>query len=247
MPIDISNSKLSEVPQSPGCYLFKNAAGEIIYVGKAKVLKNRVRSYFLKGTSKDGKTLLLVKKIESVDWIVTDNEVEALILEANLIKEHLPRYNITLKDDKSFPYIRITNEPYPQVFLTRKVVRDGSKYLGPFTNVKKVRDALKIVKKVFSIRSCSYHIDDDFIKEKKVKVCLDYHIDKCEGPCEGLVSQEDYYLMLRQVEDYLNGKTTSVISYLTKKMKAAAVEEEFEEAAKIRDQLFAVKKKADSQ
>ncbi|MCH7495907.1 MAG: excinuclease ABC subunit C [Candidatus Marinimicrobia bacterium] len=247
MPIDISNPKLSDVPKSPGCYLFKNAAGEIIYVGKAKVLGNRVRSYFLKGRSKDGKTLLLVKKIESVDWIVTDNEVEALILEANLIKEHLPRYNITLKDDKSFPYIRITNEPYPQVFLTRKVVRDGSKYLGPFTNVKKVRDALKIVKKVFSIRSCSYHIDDDFIKAKKVKVCLDYHIDKCEGPCEGLVSQEDYNSMLRQVEDYLNGKTTSVIGYLTEKMKTAAVEEEFEEAAKIRDQLFAVKKRADSQ
>ena len=247
MPIDIKHAKLAELPKSPGCYLFKNGKGEIIYVGKAKVLKNRVRSYFQKGTSKDSKTLVMVKKIEDIDWFATNNEVEAFILEANLIKEHTPRYNVTLKDDKSFPYIRITNEPYPQVYLTRRVVRDGSKYLGPFTNVTKVRQALKVVKKVFSIRSCSYHINDEFIQQKKAKVCLDYHIKKCDGPCEGLVSQKEYRAMVRQVEDYLNGKMSGVISYITNKMKEAAETEEFEDAARFRDQLAIVKKRAESQ
>lgn len=247
MPIDINHAKLAEIPKSPGCYLFKSGKGEIIYVGKAKVLRNRVRSYFQEGTSKDGKTLVMVKKIEDIEWLATNNEVEAFILEANLIKEHIPRYNVTLKDDKSFPYIRITNEPYPQVFLTRRVVRDGSKYLGPFTNVAKVRQALKVVKKVFSIRSCSYHINDEFIEKKKAKICLDYHIKKCEGPCEGLVSQKEYVAMVRQVEDYLNGKTSGVISYITAKMKEAAEAEEFEDAARFRDQLSTVKKRAESQ
>ena len=245
--IKISDPKLAELPKSPGCYLFKNSDGVVIYVGKAKVLKNRVRSYFLKGTSKDGKTKLLVKKIKELDWLATDNEVEAFILEANLIKEHKPRYNITLKDDKSFPYIRITNEPYPQVFLTRKVIRDGSKYLGPFTNVKKVRDALKVVKKVFSIRSCSYNIDDKFISQKKGKICLDYHIKKCDGPCEGLISQAEYALMVKQVEDYLNGKTSGVINYINQKMKDSAANEDFEDAARFRDQLAIVKRRADAQ
>ena len=247
MPIDINHAKLAEIPKSPGCYLFKSGNGEIIYVGKAKVLRNRVRSYFQKGASKDAKTLVMVKKIEDIDWLATNNEVEAFILEANLIKEHIPRYNVTLKDDKSFPYIRITNEPYPQVFLTRRVIRDGSKYLGPFTNVAKVRQALKVVKKVFSIRSCSYLINDEFIAKKKAKVCLDYHIKKCDGPCEGLVSQKEYAEMVRQVEDYLNGKMSSVISYITTKMKEAAEAEEFESAARFRDQLSIAKKRAESQ
>ena len=245
--IKINDPKLADLPKSPGCYLFKNSDGDVIYVGKAKVLKNRVRSYFLEGTSKDGKTKLLVKKIKDLDWLATDNEVEAFILEANLIKEHKPRYNITLKDDKSFPYIRITNEPYPQVFLTRKVIRDGSKYLGPFTNVKKVRDALKVVKKVFSIRSCSYHIDEEFISQKKGKICLDYHIKKCDGPCEGLILQAEYATMVKQVEDYLNGKTSGVINYINQKMKESAANEDFEDAARFRDQLAIVKRRADAQ
>jgi len=245
--IKINDPKLADLPKSPGCYLFKNSDGDVIYVGKAKVLKNRVRSYFLKGTSKDGKTKLLVKKIKDLDWLATDNEVEAFILEANLIKEHKPRYNITLKDDKSFPYIRITNEPYPQVFLTRKVIRDGSKYLGPFTNVKKVRDALKVVKKVFSIRSCSYHINEEFISQKKGKICLDYHIKKCDGPCEGLILQAEYATMVKQVEDYLNGKTSGVINYINQKMKESAANEDFEDAARFRDQLAIVKRRADAQ
>jgi len=245
--IKVTDQILTDLPKSPGCYLFKNAEGEVIYVGKAKVLKNRVRSYFLKGTTKDAKTKLLVKKIKDLDWLATDNEVEAFILEANLIKEHKPRYNITLKDDKSFPFIRITNEPYPQVFLTRRVIRDGSKYLGPFTNVKKVRDALKVVKKVFSIRSCSYHIDDDFISQKKGKICLDFHIKKCDGPCEGLIPQAEYALMVKQVEDYLNGKTSGVINYLKQKMSDSAADEEFEDAARFRDQLSIVKRRADAQ
>lgn len=247
MTIKINDPKLADLPKSPGCYLFKNSDGDVIYVGKAKVLKNRVRSYFLKGTSKDGKTKLLVKKIKDLDWLATDNEVEAFILEANLIKEHKPRYNITLKDDKSFPYIRITNEPYPQVFLTRKVIRDGSKYLGPFTNVKKVRDALKVVKKVFSIRSCSYHINEEFISQKKGKICLDYHIKKCDGPCEGLILQAEYATMVKQVEDYLNGKTSGVINYINQKMKESAANEDFEDAARFRDQLAIVKRRADAQ
>jgi excinuclease ABC subunit C len=163
--------------------------------------------------------------------------VEALILEANLIKEHHPRYNVFLKDDKSYPYIRITNEPFPQVFVTRKIVQDGSKYLGPYTDVKHLRHIMKTVRKIFPIRSCKYLLDEDVIAAGKVKLCLDYHIKRCQGPCEGLVSREEYKRMIRQVEQFLKGKTRALIGELEARMQQEAEKMNFEEAACIRDQV----------
>ncbi|HXX64336.1 MAG TPA: excinuclease ABC subunit UvrC, partial [Bacteroidota bacterium] len=169
--------------------------------------------------------------------IVTDSEVEALILEANLIKELRPRYNVNLKDDKSYPYIVITNEPFPRVFITRRIRRDGSKYFGPYTDVKNVRGALKAIRDIFMIRSCNFLIDDEAIRKKKYKVCLDYHIKKCEGPCEGLVSQEKYNAMIAQVASLLRGKTGSLIRSLREDMDELSRTQRYEEAAVIRDRI----------
>jgi excinuclease ABC subunit C len=183
----------------------------------------------------------LVKNIDNLDWIVVRNEVEALMTEANLIKAHRPRYNIDLKDDKAYPFIRITKEPYPQVLLTRKIVRDGSKYYGPFTDVGRLRMTLKALHKVFPIRSCSYYLDDKVVTEKKVKLCLDYHINKCEGPCEGLVSQDHYQEMVDRIEDFMKGKTKRTEAHITVLMKEASSNQKYEEAAMYRDQLEAMR------
>jgi excinuclease ABC subunit C len=233
-------TKLKQVPRQPGVYLFKDDKGAIIYIGKAKILRNRVRSYFQKQKYQTPKNQTLVRKIDDIEWIVTGSEVEALLTEANLIKEHRPRYNVDLKDDKSFPYIRITNEPYPQVFLTRQVVKDGSRYFGPYTDVKRLRQSLKAVYKVFPIRSCSYAMDDEVVAAGKIKVCLDYHIKKCEGPCEGHVSREQYGEMIKRVVQFLQGKTEITEQYLRQRMEAAAREFRYEDAALYRDQLRAV-------
>ena len=177
-------NKLKQAPTDPGVYQFFNSKNKIIYIGKAKNIKNRVRSYFQNSKNKSSKTITLVKNIENIDWIIVRNEVEALMTEANLIKKHQPRYNIDLRDDKSYPFIRITNESYPQVFMTRKIVRDGSKYYGPFTDSYQLRIILKAISRLFQIRSCSYTINQEVINKKKISVCLDYHIKKCEGPGE---------------------------------------------------------------
>ncbi len=229
--------KLKNLPTNPGVYLYRNEKEKVIYVGKAKNLRNRVRSYFQSSRNLDRKTQRLVKQIRRIDTILVDSEVEALILEANLIKEHKPRYNVFLRDDKSYPYIRITKEPFPQVFVTRKIIKDGSKYLGPYTDVKHLRHIMKTVNKIFPIRSCKYYIDDKSIKAEKVKVCLDYHIKRCQGPCEGLVSQEEYQAMIRQVEQFLKGKTRNLITELTEQMEAQAEAMNFEGAARLRDQI----------
>ena len=184
--------KIANLPQKPGIYQYKDSAGKIIYVGKAIKLRNRVRSYFNKLKHHDAKTRALVNKIEDVEVIVTDSEAEALILEDTLIKKHKPRYNINLKDDKSYPYVKVTNEPYPRIFQTRNVIRDGSKYFGPFTKVGDMHRVLELIHKLFRLRTCKLNITAETILEKKNKVCLEYHIKKCDGPCEGLISQEDY-------------------------------------------------------
>ena len=175
-------SKLKNIPIYPGVYRFMDDKGEIIYIGKAKNLRSRVRSYFQKSKSQSTKNLTMIRHISDLEWIVVRSEVEALLTEANLIKQHAPRYNVMMKDDKSFPFIRITNEPYSQVLLTRKIVKDGSKYFGPFTDVYSLRTTLKALHKVFPVRSCSFFLDEQVITDKKVKLCLDYHIRKCEGP-----------------------------------------------------------------
>ena len=238
---EIIQDKLKQLPTLPGVYHFFNEDKKIIYIGKAKNLRNRVRSYFQSKKHQQAKTISLVRKIADLEWIVVRNEVEALMTEANLIKTHRPKYNIDLKDDKTYPFIRITKEPYPQVLLTRKIERDGSKYYGPFTDVGRLRMTLKALHKVFPIRSCSFYLDKDIVKEKKVKLCLDYHIKKCEGPCEGLVSQEHYGDMVDRIEDFMKGKTKKTETYIAELMNVASNNKKYEEAAMYRDQLDAMK------
>jgi len=182
----------------------------------------------------------MVKRINDIEWLVVGNEVEALLTEANLIKQHQPHYNVNLKDDKSFPYIRITKEPYPRVFITREIVRDGSKYFGPYTDVYHLRQSLKAVHKIFPVRSCDYFIDNDSISAKKVSVCLDYHIKKCQGPCEGKVSEKDYNTMIRQVVGFVQGRTKDTESYINDQMLKASNQMRYEDAGMYRNQIDAI-------
>lgn len=229
--------KLENLPTNPGVYQFKNSDGKVIYVGKAKNLRSRVRSYFQDGRPRDAKTKALVAKINDLETIVTDSAVEALILEDTLIKKLKPRYNIMLRDDKTYPYIRVTAEPYPRVFSTRTLVRDGSKYFGPYTDVKYVRYLLKTLRSIFPIRSCDLSLTDPAIAAGKFKVCLDYHIGKCEGPCEGFVEQVEYNAMIAQVLQVLKGKTRDLERSMKEEMEIYAEKMMFEEAAKTRDRL----------
>lgn len=229
--------KLENLPNSPGVYQHKDAEGKVLYVGKAKNLRNRVRQYFQKSRGLDSRIEKMLGKATDLEVIVTDSEVEALILEANLIKKLKPRYNVNLKDDKSYPYIVITNEPFPRVFITRLVRKDGSRYFGPYTDVKNVRAALKAIRDIFMVRSCNYFIDAEVVRKRKIKVCLDYHIKKCEGPCEGLVSAERYNGMIDQIATLLRGKTESLIRALREEMEALAAKTKFEEAALLRDRI----------
>jgi excinuclease ABC subunit C len=232
--------KLKNLPAKPGVYQFKNDKNKVIYIGKARNLRNRVRSYFHGGAS-NAKTLALVKKIRDFELVVTDSEIEALVLESNLIKEIKPRYNIDLKDDKSFPFIKITNEPYPQVYSTRRVIRDGSKYFGPYTSVKSMKAALRMINQIFRIRSCKYDINEETIAKKKYKLCLDYHINKCDGPCEGLISESEYNEMVQEVIKLVRGKTDDLIKELEIKMKKSSTDLDFEKAAEIRDKVEQLK------
>ena len=168
-----NSEQLKNLPTLPGVYKFKNKDEKIIYIGKAKNLKNRIRSYFQNSKTQSSKTISMMKNADSFEWIIVKNEVEALLTEANLIKKHRPKYNILMKDDKTYPYIQITKEPYPQVILTRKIKKDGSKYFGPYTDSRRLRTILKVIHKVFPIRSCSYFIDGKIIEQKKISLCLD--------------------------------------------------------------------------
>ena len=243
----INQEKVKQVPTKPGVYFFKSVNGEIIYIGKAKHLRNRVKSYFQKSKHQSAKNISMIKRIADIEWIVVNTEVEALLTEANLIKQHQPHYNINLRDDKSFPYIRITKEPYPRVFITREIIRDGSKYFGPYTDVRHLRRSLKAVHKIFPLRSCDYLIDDKSILNKKVSLCLDYHIKKCEGPCEGMVSEKEYNIMIKQVIQFLQGRTKETESYIHSLMKKSSLDMRFEDAAMYRDQLDAIVKFKDQQ
>lgn len=233
------NSKLENLPTTPGVYQFKDNTGKVIYVGKAKVLRNRVRQYF-QSRQAGVRISAMISKISDLEIITTDTEVEALILELNLIKELKPRYNVNLKDDKSYPYIVITNEPFPRVFPTRNKRNDGSKYFGPYTDVKTMRYALRTLKQIFMIRSCNLNLTEESIANKKFKVCLDYHINKCEGPCEGLVSRKDYNEMISEVAKLLNGKTNLLLKDLNEKMNEYSVNMSFEKAAKLRDKIESI-------
>jgi excinuclease ABC subunit C len=233
-------NKLTNLPAKPGVYQFFNDKKKVIYVGKANNLRSRVKSYF-HSKNPNAKTEALVSKISDFELVVTDSEIEALVLENNLIKELKPRYNVNLKDDKSFPFIKVTNEPFPRIFSTRRVIRDGSKYFGPYTSVKNMKSALRMINQVFKIRSCKFDINDESIAKKKFKVCLDYHIKKCDGPCEGLVSQKDYNEMVDEVVKVIRGRTDDLIKDLDRKMDSASVNMEFEKAAEIRDKIDQLK------
>jgi len=233
--------KLQNIPRSPGVYLFKDKNKKVIYVGKAVVLRNRVRSYFQGGKIDDPKSKRLKSRIRDLEIIVTDSEIEALILEANLIKEYKPRYNVNLKDDKSFPYIRVTNEKFPRIFPTRKIIKDGSKYFGPYTDVGSMRSLLKTIKRIFPIRSCNLNLTEENIKAGKFKVCLNYHIKKCMGPCEGFIDENEYGQIVKNIIDFINGRDRIVVEELIEKMERHAELMQFERAARIRDQIQAIK------
>jgi excinuclease ABC subunit C len=230
--------KLSSVPTVPGIYIYRNANGTIIYIGKAKNLRNRVRSYFQQGRPVDAKTKAMIGKIADLETIIVDSEAEALILEDTLVKKHKPRYNILLRDDKSYPYVRVTKEEYPRVFPTRNIIRDGSKYYGPFTDVRHLKRVMKVIRSLFRLRSCDYKIDQDTIEKKKYKICLDYHIDKCDGPCEGLISKDIYNQNVQNAVRILNGKTREFEKQLLDQMEQLSEEMKFEEAAVIKSQYL---------
>ena len=228
--------KLDALPAAPGIYMMKDGKERIIYIGKAKSLRHRVRSYF-QDSGGDGRRRFkaLVRNIADFDCIVTQSEQEALILEANQIKAHKPRYNVHLKDDKKYPYIRITKEPFPRIFATRDLVQDGSRYLGPFSNVRAMYTTLDMMHKIFPVRSCDYKLPSE-----KVRVCLDFHINRCEGPCEGLVKAADYSRSVDCAVRLLQGKNSGILRELRKRMEQTAAELRFERAAKLRDQIRAL-------
>lgn len=228
--------QLKNLPAKPGVYQFLNKNGKIIYVGKAKNLRNRVRSYFQNNITSP-KTLAIAEKTDEVQIVVTDSEVEALILENNLIKQFKPRYNVNLKDDKSYPFIKVTNELFPRIYPTRHLVNDGSRYFGPYTDVKSMKASLRMINQIFKIRSCKLDLTEENINAKKFKVCLDYHIKKCDGPCEGLISAVAYNEMVKEVIQLLKGRTDELIKSLTEKMNTAVENLEFEKAAELRDRI----------
>lgn len=227
---------LKTLPSNPGVYLMKNKKGQVIYVGKAVSLKNRVRQYFQSSRNHSDKVKSMVKNIASFEYIMTDSELEALILECNLIKKYKPKYNILLRDDKTYPYIKITMaEDYPRVKKVRRVIKDGSKYFGPYTNVAAVNDTLDIIRDMYPIRTCN--IDIDRAIKNRIRPCLNYHIKKCVGSCRGSVSKEEYGEMINEIIMFLSGKEENLISILEIKMKEASKNLEFEEAARYRDQI----------
>jgi len=244
---DALQQKLENLPTDPGVYKFLDEEGSVLYVGKAKNLRNRVRTYFQQSRQRDGRIQVMVRKAVDVDIIITDTEVEALILENNQIKELQPRYNVNLRDDKTYPYICIKNERFPRVFKTRTVKQDGSKYFGPYTDVSKMNTMMDAIRSIFQLRTCSLDLSEEKIEAGKYDVCLQHHIDNCKGPCEGLQSEADYRQTIEQVEKLLNGQTQSLIDLLEDEMQAQSDRHNFEEAARLRDQIQALQKYSQQQ
>ena len=229
-------------PDEPGVYQFIDKEGRPLYVGKAKNLKKRLGSYFSAGKSKAHKTKVLVKNADHIDYTIVESEQDALLLENTLIKKFQPRYNVQLKDGKSYPYICVKNERFPRVFMTRNVIRDGSRYFGPYTSVKRVQVVLEMVRRLFQLRTCSYNLSDENIKKGKFKICLEYHIKNCKGPCEGLENEDEYNEKIRQVKNMLSGKFSVVIRHLKKQMDELSEGLEFEKAQQIKDKIDKLKK-----
>ncbi|ABY94238.1 MULTISPECIES: excinuclease ABC subunit UvrC [Thermoanaerobacter] len=237
--------KLKLLPEKPGVYIMKDKSGKIIYVGKAVVLKNRVRQYFQNKEKQLPKVKVMLSHVEDFEYIVTDTELEALMLECNLIKKYKPKYNVLLKDDKNYPYIKVTvNEEYPRIMFTRRIEPDGAKYFGPYSSAFAVRETIKLVRKMFPIRTCNKNIEKDM---GKVRECLYYHIGLCSAPCTNKINKEDYIKLVDQAVLFLDGKRDWLIQKLKEDMKKAAEELRFEEAARIRDQIFAIERTSEKQ
>lgn len=238
-PFQISENmakKVNAIPGDPGVYQFLDDQGKIIYVGKAKNLKKRVTSYFQKNHD-HAKTAVMVRRIRDIRVIVVDTEKEALLLENNLIKQHQPRYNVLMKDDKTFPWICVKNEPFPRVFTTRKVVHDGSRYYGPYTSGRIWKQLVDLIRSLYKIRTCRLNLTPENIKNGKFKVCLEYHLGNCLGPCVGYQDEIDYLDQVNQIEGILKGSTQSVIREMKTSMKQFASEYRFEKAAEIKDRI----------
>ncbi|MBU3176157.1 excinuclease ABC subunit UvrC [Clostridium estertheticum] len=232
--------QLKTLPDEPGVYLMKNYLGEIIYVGKAKILKNRVRQYFKSSKNHSVKVMAMVKNIAEFEYIVTDSEMEALILECNLIKKYSPRYNILLKDDKHYPFIKITiNEEFPRVFVTRNIANDGGRYFGPYTDSAAVYSTIELIKQIFPLRTCRRNIKEGVLYDRP---CLNYHIGLCKAPCTGYISKEEYGKIIKGALDLLTGKDKSIKEDLRNKMESASEVLEFEKAAMLRDKIMAIGK-----
>ena len=236
--MDTLHEKLKTLPDAPGVYIMKDARDKIIYVGKARVLKNRVRQYFQSGKNHGAKVKAMVAKIADFETIITAGEVEALILECNLIKKYRPRYNISLKDDKSYPYLRITAEDFPRIILTQRVIHDGSRYFGPYTNGLAVKETLALLRKIFPLRTCK-----TFAK----RPCLEFHIKRCLAPCAKKISREDYMPFVKSAEKFLEGRTAQIERELSAQMNEAAEALNFEQAARLRDILAAIRKVTEKQ
>ncbi|AST58190.1 excinuclease ABC subunit C [Thermoanaerobacterium thermosaccharolyticum] len=237
--------KLKLLPEKPGVYIMKDSSGKIIYVGKAVILKNRVRQYFQNPANQIPKVRTMVRHIADFEYIVTDTELEALILECNLIKKHKPKYNILLKDDKNYPYIKITvNEDYPRILFTRRLEMDGAKYFGPYSSAFAVRETIKLLRHMFPLRSCNRNIEKDI---GKCRECLYYHIGLCSAPCIGQISKDDYMKLVDDALMFLEGKHDVLLKKLKEEMEKASQNMEFEKAAKLRDQIYGIEKTSEKQ
>jgi excinuclease ABC subunit C len=233
LPIDV---QLRTLPDSPGVYQFFDADSKMLYVGKAKSLKKRVSSYFTK-SYQNGKTRIMVRKIQKIKHIVVPTESDALLLENNLIKEHQPRYNVLLRDDKSYPWLCIKNERYPRIFPTRKRIKDGSEYFGPYTQMKTVRALLDLIKSVYPLRTCSYDLSREKIEAGKYKLCLEYHLGNCLGPCEGLQDEESYQRQVDDIREIIKGNFRSSLQYFRRRMQQLAEDMNFEEAQRMKEKI----------
>jgi excinuclease ABC subunit C len=232
---------ISHLPEQPGVYQFFNSEGVIIYIGKAKNLKRRVSSYFAYSYN-DYKKRLMVSKISDIRTILVDTEGEALLLENSLIKEYQPRYNVMLKDDKSYPWIVVRNEHFPRVYLMRNPVRDGSLYFGPYTSVGTVRASLDLIRQIYQLRSCSLHLTDEQIQKGKFRICLEHHLNNCKAPCTGLQTEEEYNETVEQIKAILKGKISSVIQHLRETMSEHAENYRFEEAENVKNKIAILEK-----
>ena len=242
---DIISEKLSKLPQKPGVYMMKDASGRIIYVGKAKILRNRVRQYFQSSANHSVKTQVMVSKIYDFDYIICDSEMEALVLESNLIKENKPRYNILLKDDKHYPYIKITiNEEYPRMLFVRRIENDGAKYFGPYPSGYSIKETMELLKNIFLLPHCSKQFPRDI---KKDRPCLYYSMGRCSGICQGNTEPSEYKKIFKSIISFLEGKDDEVVAHLEEEMKEAAQNLEFERAALLRDRAASVKKLGEQQ